>query len=295
MSSKFEYLLPPQWNKQIELWLQEDIPSLDYGGFVVGIKEETSVLYCKSYVIVLAGVPFFNEVFRLTNCSVEWLFEEGTVINPEEQGVKKVPVAYVRGKCKDILIGERLALNIFGRCSSIATQSKRFSNLKEKEGFNGVIAGSRKTTPGFRLVEKYGMLVGGCDMHRMDLSSMIMLKDNHIWSRGNITEAVKAARSVGGFSMKIDVEVGSFEEACEAIEAGGDIIMLDNIEPPTLHEVAKNLKEKYSNKTFLLEASGGVTLDSIVNYFGPNIDIISMSGLNYGVTPVDFSLKIQKQ
>lgn len=174
-------------------------------------------------------------------------------------------------------------------------RSKRFSNLKEKEGFNGVIAGSRKTTPGFRLVEKYGMLVGGCDMHRMDLSSMIMLKDNHIWSRGNITEAIKAARSVGGFSMKIDVEVGSFEDACEAIEAGGDIIMLDNIEPPSLHEVAKNLKEKYPNKNFLLEASGGITLDSIVNYFGPNIDIISMSGLNYGVTPVDFSLKIQKQ
>jgi len=89
--------------------------------------------------------------------------------------------------------------------------------LKEKHGWKGLVAGTRKTTPGFRLVEKYAMLVGGVDTHRMDLSSMIMLKDNHIWSQGSITNAVKKAKEVGGFSLKIEVEVRSEEEAHEAI------------------------------------------------------------------------------
>ena len=92
--------------------------------------------------------------------------------------------AHVYGPVRQILIGERTALNMMARCSGIASQAHRLRLLKDKNGFKGVIAGTRKTTPGFRLVEKYGMLVGGADTHRMDLSSMIMLKDNHVWSTG---------------------------------------------------------------------------------------------------------------
>lgn len=103
--------------------------------------------------------------------------------------------------------------------------------MARQAGYEGTIAGTRKTTPGFRLVEKYGMLVGGVDAHRHDLSSMVMLKDNHVWSKGSITAAVRAARSVAGFAVKVEVEVRDEKEAVEAIEAGADVVMLDNVRP----------------------------------------------------------------
>lgn len=137
------------------------------------------------------------------------------------------------------------------------------------------------------------MIVGGCDTHRVDLSSMIMLKDNHIWSAGSITNAVKKAKQVGGFSMKVEVECQSKEEAEEAIEAGADVIMLDNFEPDRLHDVSKLLKEKYKGvHSFLIEGSGGITAHNINSYFGPNVDVLSLGSLSQGVPHIDFSLKI---
>ncbi|KAG4223692.1 hypothetical protein PC116_g27845 [Phytophthora cactorum] len=140
-------------------------------------------------------------------------------------------------------------------------------------GYEGVLAGTRKTTPGFRLVEKYGMLVGGADTHRMDLSSMIMLKDNHVWSRGSITEAVQAAKMVGGFALKVEVEVQSEEEANEAIAAGADVVMLDNFTGDGVKTAARNLREKWK---------------------GRHVDIISTSAIHQGTPHVDFSLKINQ-
>ncbi|OBZ77086.1 Nicotinate-nucleotide pyrophosphorylase [carboxylating] [Grifola frondosa] len=157
----YEYLLPPSWKPQITAWLAEDVPSFDYGGFVVGEAEREAFLFGKGkQTAVLAGAPFFTEVFTQLNCQVEWHLKEGE--------------------------------------TGIATKSKQIKDLARGYGYNGIIAGTRKTTPGFRLVEKYGMLVGGIDPHRHDLSSMIMLKDNHIWSSGSIAAAVKQARKVGG-------------------------------------------------------------------------------------------------
>lgn len=136
-----------------------------------------------------------------------------------------------------------------------------------KAGYEGILAGTRKTTPGFRGVEKYGMLVGGVDGHRFDLSSMIMLKDNHIWARGSITGAVKAARAAGGFALKIEVEVDSERGADEAIEAGADIIMLDNFDGPGLKVAARSIKSRWAGKKhFLLECSGGLTPDNVETY-----------------------------
>ncbi len=141
------------------------------------------------------------------------------------------------------------------------------------------------------MVEKYGLLVGGCDTHRMDLSSMIMLKDNHVWSSGNITKAVHRAKEVGGFSVKIEVECRSVEEAVEAIEAGADVVMLDNFEPQPLKEAAKILKEKYPK--VLIEGSGGITVESLESYLNPYVDVLSMGSLTQGVPHIDFSLKVK--
>ncbi len=112
--------------------------------------------------------------------------------------------------------------------SHAASKAHALRNVARAKHWAGRIAGTRKTTPGFRLVEKYAMLVGGCDPHRMDLSSMIMLKDNHVKSTGSITAAVHKARAVGGFALKIEVECSSVAQALEAVAAGADVVMLDN-------------------------------------------------------------------
>jgi len=167
--------------------------------------------------------------------------------------------------------------------------------LVREAGYKGILAGTRKTTPGFRLVEKYGMLVGGIDGHRHDLSSMIMLKDNHIWAKGSITNAVKAARAVGGFALKIEVEVQTEAEADEAIEAGADVVMLDNFDGEGLKVAAKNLKERWRERgraDVLLESSGGLTEANVREYINNDIDIISTSAVHQGVPHIDFSLKI---
>ncbi|CAG8623073.1 9395_t:CDS:2 [Paraglomus brasilianum] len=265
MSSQYAKLLPPHYKEDIKNWLAQDAPSFDYGGYVVGDTPEVAVLYGKSPG-VLAGVPFFDEVFNQLGCRVEWLISEGESFEPVK------PCARVTGKACDILLGERTALNILARCSGIATRANKCVALKKQHGYNGIIAGTRKITPGFRLVEKYGMLVGGVDTHRMDLSSMIMLKDNHIWSQGSITKAVQRARAVGGFSLKIEVECQSKLDATEAIEAGADIVMLDNMKGDVLSEAATNLKKNWSStRKFLIEASGGITEDNITEYFSPGL------------------------
>lgn len=266
------HLLPSSWKTQITAWLAEDTPSFDYGGFVVGEVPRTATLYAKSGGII-AGIPFFNEVFTQCGCTVEWHSEtrEGQHIERKsDDGASKgfkTALATVRGPARGILLGERVALNILARCSGVASMSRGFLVNLRSAGYKGQLAGTRKTTPGFRLVEKYGMLVGGADGHRMDLSSMIMLKDNHVWSRGSIKEAVAAAKAVGGFSLKVEVEVQSEAEADEAIEAGADVVMLDNFTGEGIKVAAKNLKQRWEGRRhFLLEVSGGVTLDNAEQY-----------------------------
>lgn len=175
-----------------------------------------------------------------------------------------------------------------------------------------ILAGTRKTTPGFRVPEKYAMLVGGADPHRHDLSTMTMLKDNHIVAcKGSIPSAVAAAKSVGGFSIKTEVECQSEEEANHAVEAGADVIMLDNFDMAEVGDVGRRLKEKWrgSNKSFLIEVSGGITESNVRSLFkrksdegiqwqdmgGWGVDVISTSSIHQGVGHVDFSLKIVKQ
>jgi nicotinate-nucleotide pyrophosphorylase (carboxylating) len=286
----FSHLLPlnGEWRQDVTRWLSEDVPSFDYGGYVVGDTPQTATLYCKSNGIV-SGVPFAQEVFNQCQLEVEWLVKEGDYIETDS----KVAVANVKGPARNILLSERTALNLLARGSGIATQSYKTIKLARESGFQGIIAGTRKTTPGLRRLEKYSMLVGGCDQHRYDLSSMVMLKDNHVWSTGSITDAVKNARKACGFSVKIEVECQSEEEADEAIEAGADVIMLDNFKGDDLKLAAVSLKSKWQGKkAFLLECSGGLTLDNLSEFLTNEIDVYSTSSIHQGVGYVDFSLKI---
>ncbi|KAI8812983.1 Quinolinate phosphoribosyl transferase [Cladochytrium replicatum] len=290
-SNNFESLLPVGWKQTISQWLVEDTPSFDYGGFVVGVDEHVAILYGKA-AGTLAGVPFFNEVFKQLDCRVEWTFKEGdeVIVTPE---TKRVEIARVYGQVRNLLLGERTALNIVARASGIATRARKLRTLKDQHGWHGVIAGTRKTTPGFRLVEKYAMIVGGVDTHRVDLSSMIMLKDNHVWATGSITNAVAKARLVGGFALKVEVECRSEAEADEAIAAGADIIMLDNFDGKAIAPAAASLKQRWhGKKNFLIEGSGGLTEDNVTEYFCPDVDVLSFGSLSQSVPHIDFSLKV---
>ena len=200
----FAHLLPPGYKVEISRWVHEDCPTTDIGGFVVGENEEVADLLCKTSG-VLAGVPFAQAVFDLLELRVVWLYEEGDFIDITTASNKKVIVAKVTGKCRNILLAERTALNILSRAAGVATQARTASDIAKQAGWKGYVAGTRKTTPGFKMVEKYALLVGGASTHRMDLSQMVMLKDNHIWSSGSITKAVHKARTAAGFSMKIEV------------------------------------------------------------------------------------------
>ncbi|KAI1911472.1 nicotinate-nucleotide diphosphorylase (carboxylating) [Ophidiomyces ophidiicola] len=333
-------LLPLTYKRMIAAWLEEDCPSLDYGGFVVSEVEGEAKLLGKSKAIqwpylglpgtatlflnnnpgsnashlcalfrgIVAGVPFFNEVFAQLDCTVEWKIKEGDEIQPI------TICAIVRGPMRKLLLGERVALNILARCSGIATKTSSLLTILRSHGWNGILAGTRKTTPGFRLVEKYAILVGGADPHRHDLSSMTMLKDNHVWacynkdkvshtSGENITiadaipSAVHAARAAGGFAVKIEVECRNLEEANAAVGAGADIVMLDNFSPDGVRDAALQLKDEWDAKgkprgSFLVEVSGGLREDNVADFACEDVDILSTSSIHQGVGIVDFSLKV---
>lgn len=288
----FAALLPiRQIEKFVEGWVLDDIPGFDVGGLVVATRTNgTAHLYMKSPG-VFAGKPFFDIVFRTLDCQCDWntdIAVEGRYLDP---GGGKIHLATVTGSVKHILQGERTALNTISRCSGVATASAKAVHVARQEKWNGWVAGTRKTTPGsFRMVEKYGLLVGGAATHRLDLSQMAMLKDNHIVAAGSITAAVKCARSAAGFSQKIEVECQSLEEAVEAAKAGADIVMLDNFEPSQLKESAASFKVQFPN--VLVEASGGITIHTMKDYLCDSVDIISQGSLTQGYDCIDYSLKI---
>jgi len=240
--------------------------------------------------VFVKGKPFVDEVFRGLNCKVQWeaVAVEGRYVDATDT---KILMATVNGEAKALLQGERTALNILSRCSGVATISAEAVKIARDFGWFGHVAGTRKTTPGdFRVVEKYGLLVGGAATHRLDLSQMVMLKDNHIWSAGSITGAVRLAKKAAGFTQKIEVECQSYEEAKEAALAGADIVMLDNFKPAQLKEDAKKLKSEFSH--LLIEASGGITSETMHEYLCEEVDVISQGKLTQGYKCVDFSLKI---
>ena len=286
----YSSLLPrAQIDEIVHQWMKDDHPSFDVGGLVVGTESKSAQLLLKS-AGVFAGKPFFESVFEQLKCTVEWqpVAIEGTYI--EASGSNRICMAIVTGPINNLLRGERTALNTLSRCSGVATASRI---ARQAAGdWKGWVAGTRKTTPGFRMVEKYGLLVGGAATHRLDLSQMVMLKDNHIWSAGGITAAVQVARKAAGFSQKIEVECQSLLEAVEAASAGADIVMLDNFEPEQLKKDAKTIKEQFPH--VLVEASGGITTDTMPHFLSEHVDIVSQGKLTQGYECLDYSLKVIK-
>lgn len=175
-------LHPLRLDELAKSWLLEDTSSFDYGSGVVEDQESEFIIYMKSPGM-LAGIPFANAVFKQLGLYCEWFHKEGDWIFSVSE------IAKIRGPANKLLLSERVVLNVLSRASGVATITFKMRSLLESSGWKGILAGTRKTTPGFRMVEKYALLIGGADMHRYDLSSMVMLKDNHVSISGSIEKA----------------------------------------------------------------------------------------------------------
>lgn len=195
----------------------------------------------------------------------------------------------MKGYADVLLTGERVALNLMQRMSGVATLTRQF--VKAVEGTGAAIVDTRKTTPGLRLLEKYAVTIGGGKNHRMGLDDGVLIKDNHIALAGGVAEAVNAAKNTVGHLHKIEVEITNWAQLREAIEAGADIVMLDNQTPDEaakLVEMARGL-----NPAVLIEASGGMDLHTVRSYAEAGVDLISVGRLTHSAKAVDISFKIQ--
>ena len=263
--------------------LQEDIGHGDVTTFLL-IPEDTKskAHFIAKEKFVIAGIPFVQEVFRILDPSITFknFYHDGSKV------IKGDVIAEISGRTQTILKGERVSLNILQRLSGIATLTSMY--IKRIEGVKVKIVDTRKTTPCLRFMEKYAVRVGGGNNHRFGLFDGILIKDNHIKALGGIKKAVREAKK-GHHLFKIEVEVKNLRELNEAIEAGADIVMLDNMSIRDIKEAVKIAKGKV-----MLEASGNVTLDNVREIAETGVDLISVGAITHSAVAVDISLKIVK-
>jgi nicotinate-nucleotide pyrophosphorylase (carboxylating) len=199
----------------------------------------------------------------------------------------------VSGDAQTILSVERTLLNLLSRMSGIATTTRALIEKLEKAGAKAKIAATRKSPPGMLYFDKRAVIIGGGDPHRLHLDDMILIKDNHLSIVGNVEVAVKKAKARSSFTKKIEVEVTTVEDALKAAQAGADIVMLDNFPPKQVRD-AREMLRKAGFSSVLLEASGGITDRTFLEYAAAQADIISMGEITHSVKALDISLEIIK-
>lgn len=228
---------------------------------------------------IICGLDIFKRVFEiLGEVEVNLFVKDGDLVK------NTMVIGKVTGNAGNILVGERIALNLLQRMSGIATLTNKY--VKKLEGANTKILDTRKTTPNLRILEKYAVKIGGGVNHRFSLSDGILIKDNHIGYAGGIKEAIELAKKNSSFVRKIEVETETKEQVLEALEAGADIIMLDNMSPDLARDMVKLI-----NGRALTECSGNITLDTVTDYGKTGVDYISSGELTHSVKAFDISLK----
>ena len=232
---------------------------------------------------IVAGVEVARACFEaLAPGAIEWQAEIGDGDEVEAGDV----IARVKGPLRAILSGERTALNLLGRLSGTATVTRRFVN--EVRGTSVKIVDTRKTTPGLRALEKYAVRVGGGTNHRHGLDDGVLIKDNHIAAAGGISTAVTRAKAAVPHGSKIEVEVQDLDELDEAVSAGADIVMLDNMSPEAIRDAVARAGGKV-----LLEVSGGIRLENLEEYATTGVDLISVGALTHSARAIDLSLEVE--
>ena len=270
-----------QADKLIEMALQEDITSEDVSTNAVmpEYKKGTVQLLCKQDGVI-CGLGVFLRTFELLdeNTRAKFYVKDGDEVK------KGQLLAELTGDIRVLLSGERVALNYLHRMSGIATYTREVANLLA--GSKTKLLDTRKTTPNMRVFEKYAVRVGGGNNHRYNLSDGVLLKDNHIGAAGGVAAAVKAAKAYAPFVRKIEIEVETLEQLKEALDAGADIVMLDNMSPENMAEAVAMTKGRAET-----ECSGNVTKENIARLTNLGVDYISSGALTHSAPILDVSLK----
>ncbi len=268
----------------IEMALEEDIGTGDIttdslipfdasGKGIIVAKED----------IILAGLDVARLVFERLDPRIRF----GSMHRDGDEIVSGEQILQVEGSLRALLKGERVALNFLQRLSGVATNVRSY--VKALEKFSIRLVDTRKTTPGFRILEKYAVRIGGANNHRMGLFDGVLIKDNHITACGSIKKAVESARKDLSHLMKIEVEVSDLAGVREALSAGADIIMLDNMDIAHIREAVSVIQGRA-----LVEVSGGITLRNIKDIACTGVDMISVGALTHSARAVDLSMRIQE-
>ena len=273
-------------DKVIKQALKEDIGNGDVTtSLLIPENHSTSAQLVAKGEFVVAGLPFAQRVFELIDKGVQFriVSHECASVTPGKI------IANIKGNTKSILLAERTALNLLQRTSGIATLTNQY--VKAVTGLNTRIADTRKTVPGLRFFDKYAVRAGGGHNHRYGLFDGILIKDNHIEVAGGVKKAVNKARLMAHHLLKIEVEVKNLSEVKEALVAGADVIMLDNM---PLDKMKKAVSVIRSDKPdIVIEASGNVDLGNVRNIAETGVDIISVGSLTHSVSAADISLKFK--
>lgn len=274
-------------DKYIKLALQEDINSEDISTNAVMPKyQKGEVKLIAKETGIIAGLQVFARVFTLLDPGTVVEFQEinGKVVEDGDQVEPGQLLAVVTGDVRVLLSGERTALNYLQRMSGVATYTNNMAKMLE--GTKTRLLDTRKTTPCMRIFEKYAVRVGGGNNHRYNLSDAVMLKDNHIDAAGGVKEAIAAAKAYASFVCKIEVETENLDMVRDAVEAGADIIMLDNMTPEVMAEAIRIIDGKA-----LTECSGNMTQENIKTITELGVDFVSSGALTHSSPILDISLK----
>ena len=260
--------------------LQEDMP---FGDITTNAIIPEDSLSTVSVIAkedgIICGIPVFKRVFDIIgNVTCEFNLKDGDKVTSGTVFGK------VTGNTRNILMGERIALNLMQRMSGIATTTSKYAELLKD--LHSTVVDTRKTTPLYRHLDKYSVLCGGGGNHRLSLSDSVLIKDNHIAAAGGIKKAVALAKKNSSFTTKIEVETETKEQVLEALEAKADIIMLDNMNPEKVKEMVDLI-----NGRAITECSGNINLETILDYGKTGVDYISCGALTHSFKVLDISLK----
>jgi nicotinate-nucleotide pyrophosphorylase (carboxylating) len=271
-------------NRLIHQALDEDLGSGDVTTeALIDLNVKAKAVIIAKEECVLCGIDIADKVFHECDRRIEFRKNR----SDGEKVAKNQILAEVTGPARVILKGERVALNFLGLLSGIATLTRQY--VDQVQPYKACIVDTRKTHPGQRILEKYAVQCGGGGNHRFGLYDGILIKDTHICVVGSIGDAVRRARKNAHHLMKIEVEVETSEQIDEALEAGVDVIMLDNMDLSTMREAVKKVKE-----SVLVEASGNISLDNVADVACCGVDLISVGELTHSAPCTDVSLKISE-
>ncbi len=267
----------------VRIALQEDIGSGDITAQLIPASQQARARIITRERAIIAGIAWVNEVFRQVDPTVQvvWRVREGEWVRPDQV------LFELRGPARSLLTGERCALNFLQTLSGTATRCRHYADRVAGTGVK--LLDTRKTIPGLRIAQKYAVAVGGCYNHRIGLYDAFLIKENHIMAAGGIAAAVQQAHQIAP-GKPVEVEVETVAQLDEAIDAGADIVMLDNFSPAAMTAAVAHSRQR--NPQVKLEASGGITNDTLLPYAQTGVDYISIGALTKDCKAIDLSMRL---